>query len=641
MLLGRMPFAPKTETSMTATNNFSTVKELLVAQSASIAEQWQNAIRQSSYLPQRPSMLAAFFEKLVAHSIEALVTPDATEREKRAIKVGEKLGSLRHLQPEALAATQKVLWKLLTAEMSPELLWSMHEPLTEVMAGISVGFFRAARHEMLLAQENLHHAVRSALFASEEKFRQLTEIASVLIFIFQGTRFRYVNSWFKFATGYTEDEIRQMNFWDIVHPEHRQMVMQHGLARQIGEYAPPRYEVKIQRKDGRVLWVELSAAPIEFEGNDAILGTAFDITERVESEKRHKQLLAEVSAAEERQRALLRAIPDLVFRMDTNGKIIDYHTNSPELLFVPPEEFIGKSMDVVIPSPTGEKLHAATLMVAQTGERHEMAYSLEIGGKVYHFEAHFSAGRNEVLAAVRDVTASKLAVQSALRAERMAALGRLSAALAHELNNPLQAIQTNLDLILDFPLNEEEKEEYFHIIRNELKRVTELSQHILNFASPRPEAREPLVVPDVINRVLRLWRKQLEKNRVTVVTEFHASQPIIAAQNQLHQVFLNLILNAIDAIRSEKESGTIVIIVQKTEDKLLEIVFANDGPPIPDAALPHLFEPFFTTKATGNGLGLWTSYNIVQQYDGTLVAENAPGGRGALFRIQFPVADKL
>ncbi len=606
-----------------------------------ITETWLKAVKKTSYLSLSQSRLHTFFRKLTERFIEAVFAETAAERESKGVKIGTSLSRLRHLQPETLGETQKALWQSMLTVPPPFDARILHSEIAEVLSGISVGLFREARHEMLLAQENLHHAVRSALFASEQKFRQLTEIVSASIFIYQGTRFRYVNNWFKYVTGYSDEEIQRMNFWDIVHPDHRAIVMRRGLARQAGEYPPSRYEVKLQRKDGKILWVELSFASIEFEGDKAILGTAFDITERVEAAERHKRLLEKVSLAEARQRALLRAIPDLVFRLDETGKIIDFHTNSPEYLFLPPDRFLGKTPDELLPPPTGEQLHAIVLDVARTRESREFAYSLDVNGKTRYFKAHFTAGRGEVLSAIRDVTASKVAEQHAIRTERMAALGHLSAALAHELNNPLQAIQTNLDLILDFPLTPEEKEEYFHVIRHELKRVTELSQHILSFASPRPEAREPLVVMDIINRVLRLWRKHLEKNHVTVVTEFHSSQTIIAAQNQLYVVFLNLILNAIDAIHSEKERGTITITVRNVATQKIEITFANDGAPIEEESLPHLFEPFFTTKVDGNGLGLWTSYNIIEQHGGMLFAENQDSGQGAIFRIILPVANSV
>ena len=627
---------------MAATKEPLALKEYLAQHTAMITETWLTAVKRTSYLSLPQTRLRAFFKKLTTRLIEAIFEKTPEAREKAGVKIGTSLSRLRYLQPETLGETQKALWQALLAISPPFEAHTLHAEIAEVLSGISVGFFREARHEMLLAQENLHHAVRSALFASEQKFRQLTEIVSASIFIYQGTRFRYVNNWFKYVTGYSDEEVRQMNFWDVVHPDHRAIVMQRGMARQAGGYPPSRYEVKLQRKDGRILWVELSFAPIEFEGNDAVLGTAFDITERVESAERHKRLLEKVSRAEARQRALLQAIPDLVFRLDEAGHIIDYHTNFPELLFITPDRFLGKTAVDLLPPQTGKQLHATALAVARSGEPREFSYSLEVDGKTRYFEAHFTAGRDEILCAIRDVTTGKLAEQHAIRTERMAALGQLSAALAHELNNPLQAIQTNLDLILDFPLTPEEKEEYFHVIRHELKRVTELSQHILSFASPRPEMREQLMVADIINRVLRLWRKQLEKNGVTVTTNFHSSQPVVAAQHQLHQVFLNLILNAIDAIRGGKKAGTITITVQDVSaEQKVEILFANDGPPIAKEVLPHLFEPFFTTKEEGSGLGLWTSYNIIEQHGGGLSAENLDGGEGAIFRVILPAANSV
>jgi len=553
-----------------------------------LADAWMEAVKKTSYLSLPQPRLNWFFKKLAEQCIEAIFEETEQNREAKGVKIGASLAQLHYLQPEALGETQKVLWQSLLTVPPPFEIYTLHTAIADVIGGISVGFFRETRREMLLSQENIHNAVRVALLASEQKFQRLTEIIFAAIFIYQGTQLKYVNKWFKLVTGYSDEEIQQMNFWDIVHPDHREMALQRGLARQQGEFPPARYELKIQRKDGQTLWVELSTALIEFEGNNAVLGTAFDITDRVLNAERYQKLLKQVTVVEERQRVLLSAIPDLVFRLDMQGKIIDYHTNDPEILYVPPEVFMGKSFNETLASPTGDQLHTVVLEVAHTGEPQQIEYTLEVGGRHRYFEAHIICGQLEVLAAIRDVTGRKLAERGMIRSERMAALGHLAAALAHELNNPLQAIQTNLDLVLDFPLSPQEKEETLKVVRVELERVNELSQNILSFASPRPDARQTMMVTDVLIHVLRLWRNHLEQAAIRVETKFNPIPPIIAAEHQLHQVFLNLILNAIDAIHSRAESGTITITVDNDGDAV-DVCFFNDGPPISASEHPHLY----------------------------------------------------
>ncbi|MGB2695421.1 MAG: PAS domain S-box protein [Dehalococcoidia bacterium] len=119
-----------------------------------------------------------------------------------------------------------------------------------------------------------------ALLESEAKFRTLAETAATAVFVFQDTTIRYVNPAGEAQTGYSEEELLTMDFWEVIHPEHRQLVKQRGLARQAGDDVPSGYEVKLLTKDGEERWVEFTAGVIEYQGQPAVVGTAFDITER-------------------------------------------------------------------------------------------------------------------------------------------------------------------------------------------------------------------------------------------------------------------------------------------------------------------------------------------------------------------------
>lgn len=625
---------------MITSNEHPQLQQILIARREKIAQVWIQSIRTTSYLPQRQEMLQTFFEGLVSDCITAMFAARSVEREATASAAGVRLAKLRYLHPEALGASQKVLGNTLLGGLPPEYASAFAPRIFDVISGFSVGFVRETRHEMLVLQERLHQSVRETLLASEEKFQRLTEIVSAAIFIFQGIRLRYVNNWLIQKTGYTRDELFRMNVWDIFHPAHQKMVMEYGQARLRGETVPAGYEVRLQCKDGQLMWVEVSFAPIEFESDDAVLGTAFDITERKQAAERNAMLLSRVQEADRRQRALLSAIPDMVFRCDKNGLIIDYHTNYPETLFVPPEQFLNQTVVAVLPPPAGEKLQKIVSEVLQTEGTYETEYQLEVDNVPFFFSAHFVHSGDEVLIAIRDITSRKRAEIRAMRTERMAALGNLAASLAHELNNPLQAIQTNIDMILDFPISPEEKDENFRAIRQELARVTELSQHILNFANPHPFTRAEVMLEDVVNQVLRLWRKKFEAGKITIHTDFSKIPPVIASKDQLHQVLLNILLNAVDAIHSEADSGTVVISIgANSVEKQAWIKIINDGPHIPPDDIDHLFEPFFSTKPNGNGLGLWTSYNIIQQYNGSLYVENFRGGCGVIFTIALPLTN--
>lgn len=152
-----------------------------------------------------------------------------------------------------------------------------------------------ARLEGVVENITERRHAEEALRESEVKFRALAETTAASIFIYQGTRMRYVNAAAERLTGYSREEFLQMDFWDIIHPEFRDVVKKRGMARQAGEAVPLRYEVKLLTKTGEARWVDFTAGLITFEGSTAVLGTAIDVTERKEAEealKKSRLLLA-------------------------------------------------------------------------------------------------------------------------------------------------------------------------------------------------------------------------------------------------------------------------------------------------------------------------------------------------------------
>jgi two-component system NtrC family sensor kinase len=247
-----------------------------------------------------------------------------------------------------------------------------------------------------------------------------------------------------------------------------------------------------------------------------------------------------------------------------------------------------------------------------------------------------------------------------VRVEKIAALGRLAAALAHEVNNPLQAIQSHLELVMDFPVSPEQQREFLEVIRHEIARLNEIAQRVLNFARPAVMARRRVALAELVNHTLALAGKQLQRNRIAVAVSIPDTVHVLVGPDQMVQVFLNLIINAVEAIGSdgcieitaverpsscrsaelaadqEAAPGVATGADANAGDGTVAISFADDGRAIALEHLPHLFEPFFTTKPDGTGLGLAVSQNLVEQYGGTLTAANRPTGRGAIFTVCLP-----
>lgn len=219
-----------------------------------------------------------------------------------------------------------------------------------------------------------------------------------------------------------------------------------------------------------------------------------------------------------------------------------------------------------------------------------------------------------------------------IQSEKLAATGRLAMSLAHEINNPLQAIQNCLHLVLEFPLDDERKTTYLKMAREEVERLSILAQSMLDFYRPS-RGEQPIADTLVVTeRVLALVDQRLRLNQVEVALDF-PSEPLAAqiAPDQLGQICLNLIMNAAEAM----ETGGHLRISATADGQYVEMRFADDGPGMAPEVLEHIFEPFYTTKDEGTGLGLSISYTILERQGGSLQVTSAVG-QGSVFTIRLP-----
>jgi len=226
--------------------------------------------------------------------------------------------------------------------------------------------------------------------------------------------------------------------------------------------------------------------------------------------------------------------------------------------------------------------------------------------------------------------------QALLRAEKMAAAGRLTASIAHEVNNPLQSVQNCLHLAGREDLPAEKRKEYFDLARNELERLMKTMQRMLDFYRPGAAKVEQVDILELPQHVLSLTSQQLSQRHIDVQTDLPETlPPVYAVSSQIQQIFFNLILNALDAM----SGGGKLEIRARERDRGIEMTFQDSGPGIPENKRNDIFEPFFSTKEGGTGLGLTVSYNIVTAHGGTLdlVNGNKPG---ACFRLFLPMGDK-
>ncbi|VAW26377.1 hypothetical protein MNBD_BACTEROID04-1605 [hydrothermal vent metagenome] len=240
-------------------------------------------------------------------------------------------------------------------------------------------------------------------------------------------------------------------------------------------------------------------------------------------------------------------------------------------------------------------------------------------------------------------TELQTAQESLMQSEKIAAIGTLSAGIAHEINNPIAGIQNCLKRISDNPNNIEQNITYIELMDEAINKIKNVVQGLLNFSRKQDLIFTEIDIKQVIENTLLLIAYQLEKSRITIVKNYPEKTPKITGSfNHLEQVFLNLIINAIDAMNEKKLSnenfsGELDICIFTTKD-YLEVKIKDNGIGIPDDKIKQIFDPFYTLKKIkqGTGLGLAVSLNILQQHHGKIKAKNNAGG-GITFSIYLPL----
>jgi two-component system NtrC family sensor kinase len=220
------------------------------------------------------------------------------------------------------------------------------------------------------------------------------------------------------------------------------------------------------------------------------------------------------------------------------------------------------------------------------------------------------------------------------RSEKLASLGKLAAGVAHEINNPLTGILTNSSLLLEDLEDGDPRREDVDIIVKETIRCREIVKRLLDFARQTKPQKKLTNINSLIENIILLVRNQTSFRNIVIEKTLDPRLPeVLADTDQIQQVFVNIILNAAEAMT---KGGTLLIESRVTNrSDSIEITFTDSGPGIPEANKERIFDPFFTTKEHGTGLGLSISYGIIEQHGGTISVESSLG-KGSTFTIQLP-----
>lgn len=234
-----------------------------------------------------------------------------------------------------------------------------------------------------------------------------------------------------------------------------------------------------------------------------------------------------------------------------------------------------------------------------------------------------------------DITEAKKLQSHLIQQDKMATVGLLAAGVAHEFNNIVAGMMGFAQLM---QMGKKSPERLAEVIVEQCRRARELIERLLNFSRRKDVPKAPIQLCDLVDEVLQLVDREVMKNNIKLVKNYTPIPPIIAHAGELQQVFLNLIINAVQAMSKVSKEGTLTISINH-DGHVVRLRFQDTGHGIPAHLLPRMFEPFMTTKEKGNGLGLAVSYNIIKSsYDGEILIESEEN-KGTTFTIELPLPE--
>jgi len=339
--------------------------------------------------------------------------------------------------------------------------------------------------------------------------------------------------------------------------------------------------------------------------------------------------------------AILQSITAGVLTIGPDGSVATANLAAERMLGMREEEMVPRQLSVLLRNDGGIGANLSRILQGRTPKLVSDTQLVTLDGKTLHTQVSMSRMRDtegRVLGAVvtlEDVSEVKALTDQLIRADRLAALGELTAGVAHEVRNPLGIIRASVQLVEEPSADPERIKDAVRIIKQEIDRLDRVIKALLDFGRPSAPTLRPTNVEDVIEDVVLFTRRFAGQARVDIDTEYAAGIPLVWADaDQLKQVFVNLVSNAVQAM--EEDGGKITVRVWD-DDAFVFASVKDTGPGISQADLMKIFDPFYSTRDAGTGLGLTIVHRIIDQHGGRIEVESAAEG-GTVFTVVLPVA---
>ncbi len=407
-------------------------------------------------------------------------------------------------------------------------------------------------------------------------------------------------------------------------------------------------------KKGHEVEISLSLAELR-ESGGRVLGTVGISKDVTEENRLRRQLIrheTELREAHDFMNNIIQNSPNAIIATDSHGNIIRWNPAAEETIGYRAEDVIGKmNIDKVYPEGTARRV-----MEMMRSPRHGGIGKLKSYPMVYVRQDGEIVEGNLSSAIIYDAEGKEMASvgifvdlrerldmerrlrntqEQLLQSEKLAAMGRLTSQIAHELNNPLYGIMNTLELLKTEISPQSKRRRILEMALSETVRLTELLRKMLSFSKPDEEVRQPADINTILDEILLLHEKQLREHSINIFSSFEKEiGEVYASKNQLRQVFLNMISNAREAM---PEGGTLTLTTRVVGDNI-QVEISDTGTGIRGENLDKIFDAFFTTKdnVRGVGLGLAVCYGFIRDHGGDIKVKSQVGS-GTTFTITLPL----
>ena len=339
---------------------------------------------------------------------------------------------------------------------------------------------------------------------------------------------------------------------------------------------------------------------------------------------------------------IIQSAMDAIITVNQDRRVVLFNRAAEQMFGYPAREAVGQSIDRFLPARFREAHHHHMQTFGQSGVTSRKmgklgtVAGLRSNGEEFPVEAAIShnevEGKKFYTVILRDISERKLLEEQLRKTERIAELGTLASGMAHEIGTPMNVILGRAEYLMDRVRDEPTKKGLQTIIA-QVERITKVMNQLLAFARRKPPERGLLQLKDIVENGLELFQERLEKSRVAVESALDDDCPnVLADGDQMSQVFINLVMNALHAM---PDGGTLRVGLAQDQD-IVKLTVADSGHGIPPEALPKIFEPFFTTKefGKGTGLGLTVVKGIIEEHQGTITVDSEEG-KGTRFTISL------